>query len=98
MKKTFWVVLTALVLSAVLLAACGGGGGGGRPSCVPILRQIMPAKQIPLLATRQPSMKAKQCTPKTVNPATGQPAWATARRAHHSIRIPAISVRFERCQ
>ena len=29
MKKTFWVVLTALVLSAVLLAACGGGGGGG---------------------------------------------------------------------
>ncbi len=26
MKKTFWVLTTALVLSAVLLAACGGGG------------------------------------------------------------------------
>ncbi len=28
MKKTFWVAVSMLVLSAMLLAACGGGGGG----------------------------------------------------------------------
>ncbi|HMN62608.1 MAG TPA: cytochrome c [Anaerolinea sp.] len=39
MKKTFWVLATVLVLSAVLLAACGGGAA--TPT---IVRQDPPAE------------------------------------------------------
>ena len=29
MKKSFWILLIALTLGALVLSACGGGGGGG---------------------------------------------------------------------